>query len=87
MYGGGACGHLTDPLSVWMNLEHCTLFVGCTSTFLEIDDDDTIPMTKMITPMINAIFGKVSSNIQNIWIPNNLFVPCQSTNSLSSIQS
>jgi hypothetical protein len=41
MYGGGACGHLTDSLSVWMKLEHCTLFVACTGTFLEIDDDDT----------------------------------------------
>jgi hypothetical protein len=64
MYGGGACSHLTDPLLVWMKLEHCTLFVGCTSTFFEIDDDDTIPMTKMITPMISTIFGKVSYNIQ-----------------------
>ncbi len=41
MYGGGACGHLTDPLSVRMSLEHCTLFVACTGTFLEIDNDDT----------------------------------------------
>jgi hypothetical protein len=41
MYGGGACGHLTDPLSVWMKLEQCTLFAACTGTFLEIDDDDT----------------------------------------------
>ena len=28
MYGGGACGHMTDPLLVWMTVEHCTLFVG-----------------------------------------------------------
>jgi hypothetical protein len=41
MYGGGACGHLTDPLLVWMKLEHCTLFMACTGTFLEIDNDDT----------------------------------------------
>jgi hypothetical protein len=41
MYGGGACGHVTDPLLVWMKLEHCTLFVECTSTFLEIDNDVT----------------------------------------------
>jgi hypothetical protein len=41
MYGGGVCGHVTDPLLVWMKLEHCTLFVGCTSTFLEFDDDVT----------------------------------------------
>jgi hypothetical protein len=41
MHGRGACGHLTDPLSVWMKLEHCTLFVACTGTLLEIDDDDT----------------------------------------------
>jgi hypothetical protein len=45
-----------------------------------------IPMTKMITAMISAIFGKVSSNIQNIWIPSILFIPCQSTNSPPSIQ-
>ncbi len=41
MYGGGACGHVMDPLLVWMKLEHCTLFVGCTSTFLEFDDNVT----------------------------------------------
>jgi len=41
MYGGGACGHLTDPLSTWMKLEDCTLFVGCTSTFSESDVEDT----------------------------------------------
>ncbi len=35
-------------------------------------------MTKMITAMISSILGKVSSNIQNIWIPNILFIPCQS---------
>jgi hypothetical protein len=41
MYGGGACGHLTDPLSVWMKLEDCTLFVGCTSTLSGNEDNDT----------------------------------------------
>ncbi len=41
MYGRGARGRLTDPLLIWMKLEHCTLFVACTGTFLEIDDDDT----------------------------------------------
>ncbi len=41
MYGGRVCGHVTDPLSVWMKLEHCALFVGCTSTYLEFDDDVT----------------------------------------------
>ncbi len=41
MYGRGVCGHVTDPLSIWMKLEHCTLFVGCTSTYLEFDDDVT----------------------------------------------
>ncbi len=41
MYGGGACSHVTNPLLVWMKLEHCTLFVGCTSTFLEFDNDVT----------------------------------------------
>jgi hypothetical protein len=37
MYGGGACGHLTNPLSVWMKMEQCTLFVGCTSIFIAFD--------------------------------------------------
>ena len=41
MYGGGACGHLTDPLSIWMKLEDCTLFVGCTSTLSENEGNDT----------------------------------------------
>ncbi len=36
MYGGGARSHMTDPLLVWMKVECCTLFVGCTSTFLEV---------------------------------------------------
>jgi hypothetical protein len=40
MYGGGACGHLTDPLSVSMKMEQCTLFVGCTSDFIAADKDD-----------------------------------------------
>jgi hypothetical protein len=29
---------VTDPLSVWMKLEHCTFFVGFTSTFLEFNN-------------------------------------------------
>ena len=29
--------HLTDLFSTWMKLEDCTLFVGCTSTFSDID--------------------------------------------------
>jgi hypothetical protein len=41
MYGGGACGLLTDPLSTWMKLENCTFFVGCTSTFSESYVEDT----------------------------------------------
>jgi hypothetical protein len=41
MYCEGACGHMMDPSSVWMKVEHCTLFVGCTSTFLEVDDNFT----------------------------------------------
>jgi hypothetical protein len=40
MYGGGACGHLTDPSSVWMKMEQCTLFVGCTSNFVAADKDE-----------------------------------------------
>ena len=39
MYGGGACGHLTNLLSVWMKMEQCTLFVGCTSNFIAADKD------------------------------------------------
>ncbi len=87
MYGRGACGHVTDPLLVWMKLEHCTLFVGCTSTFLEFDNDVTNTNDKADSTYDKCHFGKVSSNIQNIWIPNTLFIPCQSTNSPSSIQS
>jgi hypothetical protein len=41
MYDGGACGHVMDPILVWMKLEHCILFVGCTSTFLEFDNNVT----------------------------------------------
>jgi hypothetical protein len=41
MYVEGACGHVTDPLLVWMKLEHCALFVGCTSIILEFNDDVT----------------------------------------------
>ncbi len=70
MYGGGACGHVTDLLSVWMKLEHCAFFVGCTSNFSNLMMRAQIPMTKMIAPMMSTIIGKVSSNIQNIWIPN-----------------
>jgi len=40
MYGGGACGHLTDPLSIWMKLEDCTLFVGCTTSMSANEGDD-----------------------------------------------
>ena len=40
MYGGGACGHLTDPLSVWMKMDQCTLSVGCTSNFVAADNDE-----------------------------------------------
>jgi hypothetical protein len=28
------------PLSVWMKMEECTLFVGCTSNFIAADKDD-----------------------------------------------
>ena len=28
------------PLSVWMKMEECTLFVGCTSNFIAADEDD-----------------------------------------------
>jgi hypothetical protein len=40
MYGGGACGHLTDPLSVWMKMERCTFLVGCTSNYNPYDRDN-----------------------------------------------
>ena len=39
MYGGGACGHLIDNLLVWMKMEQCTLFVGCTSNFVADEKD------------------------------------------------
>ncbi len=29
----------TGPLSVWMKMEQCTLFVGCTSNFIAADKD------------------------------------------------
>jgi hypothetical protein len=29
---------MTDPLSVCMKVEHCTLFVGCTNTFFSDND-------------------------------------------------
>jgi hypothetical protein len=41
MYGGGACGHLTDPLSVWMKMERCTFLVGCTSNYNAYDRDNS----------------------------------------------
>ena len=40
MYGGGTCGHLINRLSMWMKMEQCTLFVGCTSNFIAADKDD-----------------------------------------------
>ena len=40
MYGRGACGNLIDPLLVWMKMEQCTLFVGCSSNFIAADKDD-----------------------------------------------
>jgi len=40
MYGEGACGHLINPLLVWMKMEQCTLFVGCTSDFIVANKDD-----------------------------------------------
>jgi hypothetical protein len=58
MYGGGACSHVTDPLSVWMKLENCTLFVGCTSTFLEFDDDVTNTNDKDDSTYDKCYFGE-----------------------------
>ena len=40
MYSGRACGHLIDPLLVWMKMEQCTLFVGCKSNFIATNKDD-----------------------------------------------
>jgi hypothetical protein len=37
MYGGGACGHLTDPLSMWMKMKRCIFLVGCTSYYNAYD--------------------------------------------------
>ncbi len=58
MYGGGACGHVMDPLLVWMKLEHCTLFVGCTSTFLGFDDDVTNTNDKDDSTCDKRYFGE-----------------------------
>ncbi len=58
MYGGGACGHMTDPLLVWMKVEHCTLFVGCTSNFLEVDDDFTNTNDKDDNSYDKCYFGE-----------------------------
>jgi hypothetical protein len=58
MYCGGACGHVTDPLLVRMKLEHCTLFVGCTSTFLEFDDDVTNTDDKDDSTYDECYFGE-----------------------------
>jgi hypothetical protein len=40
MYGGGACRHLTDPLSLWSKMEQSILLVRCTSIFSAFDKDD-----------------------------------------------
>jgi hypothetical protein len=88
MYGGGAWGHVTDPLLVWMKLKHSTLFVGCTSTFLEFDNDATNTNDKDDSTYDKHYFweGKLQYT-KYIWILDILFIPCQSTNSPSSIQS
>ena len=65
MYDGGACGHLTDPLSIWMKLEDCTLFVGCTSSMSENEGDDINSDKKMI-----ATIQKVCVNMKNFRILN-----------------
>ncbi len=40
MYGGGACGHLTNLLSTCMKMERCTFLVGCTSNYNAYDRDN-----------------------------------------------
>jgi hypothetical protein len=65
MYGGGACGHLTDPLSVWMKMEQCTLFVGCTSNLLQlmnmtITSTPPMGMSLMIATPPNVLIWMVS---------------------------
>ncbi len=58
MYGWGVHGNVMDPLLVWMKLEHYTLFVGCTSTFLEFDDDVTNTNDKDDSPYDKCYFGE-----------------------------
>jgi hypothetical protein len=39
-------------------VEHCTLFVGCTSTFLEVDDDFTNTNDKDDNSYAKRYFGE-----------------------------
>ena len=77
MYGGGACGHLTDPLSIWMKLEDCTLFVGCTTSMSENEGDDINSDKKMI-----ASIQKVCVNMKNFRILNIFHITVKSTSKL-----
>jgi hypothetical protein len=49
---------MMDPLLVWMKVEHCTLFVGCTSTFLEVDDVFTNTHDKYDNSYDKCFFGE-----------------------------
>jgi hypothetical protein len=54
MYGGGACGHLTEPLSVWMKMERCTFLVGCTSNYNVYDRDNNDNDSDINNEIING---------------------------------
>ncbi len=86
MYGGGSCGYMTEPLLVWMKVEHCTLFVGCTSTFLEVDDYFTNTHGKDDNSYDKCYFGGGKLQYTKYLDSELFFIPCQTTNSPSSIQ-
>ncbi len=86
MYGGGACGHMADPLLVWMKVEHCTLFVGCTSPFLEVDNDFTNTHGKDDNSYDKRYFGEGKLQYTKYLDSEYFFIPCLTTNSPLSIQ-
>jgi hypothetical protein len=66
MYGGGACGQLTNPLSVWMKMEQCILLVRFTSNFKALDkanndkDVNNDNNVMILTTMTTLIFLMIS---------------------------
>ena len=63
MYGGGACGLLTDPLSTWMKLENCTFLWDALVHSQKVMSKTQIPVIKTI-----AVFRKVCVNDRNVKI-------------------